>query len=199
MAQAKHKECVRCRLTKPLTEFYKDSRASDGLQSACKECERNRSAYWKNQNKVKRLTQIKAYNAQRDKDKHRIEARVYYEQHKEEILERRTIWRVEKAEHAKAKMREYRRRRRAAKAGQIEHYTAAQWRALCATYGGQCLRCGKIGKLEPDHVIPLSKGGHDTIENIQPLCPSCNKRKHTKTVDYRKSWSGLGLGGSGSV
>jgi 5-methylcytosine-specific restriction endonuclease McrA len=40
-------------------------------------------------------------------------------------------------------------------------------------------------KLTEDHVVPLSYGGTDFVENIQPLCGSCNSKKHVKTVDYR--------------
>lgn len=66
--------------------------------------------------------------------------------------------------------------------------TSREWRRLKAHYNYTCLRCRKREpdiKLCADHVIPLSLGGSNTINNIQPLCVSCNSIKRTKTTDYR--------------
>lgn len=76
-----------------------------------------------------------------------------------------------------------RRRMRVKEAG--GKYTVAQWRELCAKYNHCCLCCGEKKDLSPDHIVPLSRGGTNSIDNIQPLCSICNIRKFTKTTDYR--------------
>jgi hypothetical protein len=44
--------------------------------------------------------------------------------------------------------------------------------------GGRCRQCGYAGPyLEYDHIIPRSKGGRNTIGNIQLLCRQCNLKK----------------------
>lgn len=59
------------------------------------------------------------------------------------------------------------------------------WISLCTSYENRCLCCGEIKPLAIDHIIPLSKGGTNTLDNLQPLCKSCNSKKRDKTIDYR--------------
>lgn len=42
---------------------------------------------------------------------------------------------------------------------------------------GRCRQCGSTQDLHYDHVIPWSKGGANTVSNIQLLCGRCNRRK----------------------
>lgn len=43
--------------------------------------------------------------------------------------------------------------------------------------GGKCVRCDAMDYLEYDHVIPHSKGGANTVSNVQILCRRCNNQK----------------------
>ena len=57
-------------------------------------------------------------------------------------------------------------------------HTLEEWNKLKDSCGDVCIFCGVDDKLTKDHIIPLSKGGTDYIENIQPLCRSCNSKKY---------------------
>ena len=47
---------------------------------------------------------------------------------------------------------------------------------------GRCVRCGAEQELQFDHVIPFSRGGGNTVENIQVLCGPCNRAKGDSIV-----------------
>ena len=42
---------------------------------------------------------------------------------------------------------------------------------------GKCVQCGASDYLEYDHIIPYSKGGASTLNNVQLLCRRCNLAK----------------------
>jgi len=61
--------------------------------------------------------------------------------------------------------------------------TASEWRQCLIAHNFRCVYCGSDEKIEMDHVIPLSRGGPNRIENIAPACRRCNLSKHDKTPD----------------
>jgi len=78
------------------------------------------------------------------------------------------------------------RRNRALFYGAKGIFTQKEFVALCLIWDNKCLCCGRDDVLlVADHIMPLKKGGGNTISNIQPLCKSCNSKKHLKTIDYR--------------
>jgi 5-methylcytosine-specific restriction endonuclease McrA len=60
--------------------------------------------------------------------------------------------------------------------------TPAQWTAIRAAWGG-CAYCGELdAALQKDCVLPLSRGGRYTVENVVPACRSCNASKSNDEV-----------------
>lgn len=43
--------------------------------------------------------------------------------------------------------------------------------------GYRCVSCGTSDSLSLDHIIPESKGGCSSIDNLQTMCVSCNSKK----------------------
>lgn len=60
----------------------------------------------------------------------------------------------------------------------VEHdLTDAQWTALQAAWNG-CAYCGATDTaLQRDCVLPISRGGRYTLDNVVPACRSCNTSK----------------------
>jgi len=59
---------------------------------------------------------------------------------------------------------------------------AVSRRAVMARDGGLCQYCG--GRADSiDHVVPRSKGGEHTWENVVAACRPCNSRKEDRLLD----------------
>ena len=64
--------------------------------------------------------------------------------------------------------------------------TAAERREIYDKCDGHCAYCGEYIRYEDmqvDHVMPLRKGGADSIDNMLPACRSCNHYKSTLTIE----------------
>lgn len=72
-------------------------------------------------------------------------------------------------------------------------YLPEEWEDLKRKTNYSCVCCGRREpeiKLCVDHIEPLSKGGINEIQNIQPLCRACNTKKSNKTINFIKSFLG---------
>ena len=62
----------------------------------------------------------------------------------------------------------------------IRKFSDKDKRTAYERQNGICPICGKhheIDEMEGDHIIPWSKGGKTTIDNLQMLCKKCNREK----------------------
>lgn len=62
-------------------------------------------------------------------------------------------------------------------------------RAVYERDGSACTYCGATEDLALDHVVPWSRGGADTVDNLALACRSCNTQKGAKTPE---EWRGRG-------
>ena len=95
-----------------------------------------------------------------------------------EALER---WRSENRDRVRAQSRQASMNRRLWKEASGEGISAAAWLRLVKRFQWRCAYCGEppldAAPLQPDHVVPLSRGGAHSEGNILPACPRCNKIK----------------------
>jgi 5-methylcytosine-specific restriction endonuclease McrA len=186
------KKCSRCGIWKPLEEFDKHFLRR---RSECIVC--RRKYYVAHREEI--LAKMRLYKEQYPDKVRQTEAQ---RRQKEERKEYQRRYREANAERLREYDRRYNRERSEIKAAHSHNrrtrkkqaegtFTAEEWEALKQQYHYSCLCCGKQEpeiRLEPDHVVPLAKGGSNWIANIQPLCKRCNDRKKTNTIDYRPNW-----------
>ncbi len=197
--------CGTCKQWKPRNDFHKDSNRPRGVTGRCKVCalewQRQHSEYlamkakeWRHDNPEKVKESQEKWNA---KNPEKVKARNSRNQKKR--------WQRAKAdpvflEEERRRKREFARvfhkrnptlttekhhKRKARMLGCDGAFTTEEWKRLCDHYGNVCLCCGEQKPLTVDHVVPISLGGANSIDNIQPLCGTCNRAKGVKVIDYR--------------
>ncbi len=76
--------------------------------------------------------------------------------------------------------------RRARKIAAIGTHTRKEWMEKVLMHRWLCSYCGAsltIKTLVKEHVIPLSRGGTDDIQNLAPSCRPCNQSKHALPLE----------------
>lgn len=167
--------CGHCKCEKGMA-FHKDKSRKSGYDCYCCSCRKeiHSASYGKDREHKKSL--VKAW-VKAHPDKHAAYVKSWEAANKDHVNAYRARW--TRANPASRRATEHKRR-------QAEgEFTPQEWLDLCTRYGNVCLACGETKPLTVDHVIPVSKGGSNYIDNIQPLCLTCNQSKGVKSVDYR--------------
>ncbi len=157
-------------------------------RGGCKECKRR----WKQDNPTKQRESDRRWRAANPNKVTEYYHR-YQQANLDKISERNRRTRQANPEYSSQwqkanpnKVVAYQHSRRTRKTQAGGSHTPGEFKDLCNHYGNKCLRCGRDDvKLTADHIRPVSKGGHSNIDNIQPLCTSCNSVKGNKYIDYR--------------
>lgn len=107
----------------------------------------------------------------------------YRETHKEELYLKGKKYREEHRDYFNNKYREHKLAQKAVSDGTV---TLEYERFLLDEQNGKCAYCGcdlnESGK-HLDHIIPISRGGLHTANNVHWTCPTCNLSKGDKLED----------------
>jgi hypothetical protein len=100
------KVCIKCQFNKEESQFSKNKRNKDGIDSMCKQCTsiKNKTLYLKNKESVNKRR--KDYY-QKNKDKENLKSKLYYENNKSDIIENQKQYNEINKEKIKEYHKEY--------------------------------------------------------------------------------------------
>jgi len=192
------KTCTQCKVSKPIDDFPPDRRNPDGKQAKCHVCRAANQRDYARRHPDKKREGDKRYR-QENPEKILQNKRAYAERNREHLNQLSAEWRKANRERRNANVRNYRarnpesyrvtkERHRARKENADGHCTKAEWEGILRRYApdGRCPACGEHRKLTMDHIVPLSLGGSNAPDNLQPLCNRCNATKGKRVIDYRR-------------
>ena len=170
--------CKKCQLEKPIDKFSKESRRASGIRTQCKKCYASYSRDWARKNSDVVNARVRAYH-QKNKDDLNLKRAIRAKKNPEQTNESRNRWARNNPEKIRAsRVKSLHRRRALEKAFNYE----VPVKAIRKMQNSACSYCGASGKIEIDHVVPISKGGRNSEGNLVPACATCNKSKSDKFV-----------------
>ena len=138
---------------------------------------RARSRKWQLENPEKRKEQTARYR-EKHREKRRADSLARYykqmEENPEKVRERRREWKRTEKGRAYQRVANY-RRRSLPMSNEVRDWWLSQRNAVCAY-------CWAAMATEIDHIIPISKGGTNDLDNLVPACRSCNASKNDRTL-----------------
>ena len=179
------KICSRCKIEYPAnTEyFYKDKNGLYGLRSIYKICQKK----YREENKEK-IKKSKSEYYQNNKEKIEEHKRIYRLNNKDKVAKWHKNVQNKNKEKYLEDRRMYSQKRRSILKGLDNNFTEEDW-LYCKKYFNYCCAyCGNANNLTQEHVIPVTKGGTYTKNNIIPACTSCNCSKQNQDMHiwYKK-------------
>lgn len=76
------------------------------------------------------------------------------------------------------------KRRAKKKDAPLNDFNANDWEKSLKHFENECAYCGdKTKKIHQDHVVPIARGGSNTLTNIVPACEKCNWSKGDSLVE----------------
>lgn len=116
-------------------------------------------------------------------EERRARAHQRYVENKDTLLAYQKVWRRENREKWNLICRRNAQRRRAAGNFNLDGWLAKiEEENFCKI----CMKSGEEVNLTIDHIIPISAGGTNELDNIQALCRPCNSRKGNKILTIAK-------------
>lgn len=161
------KLCVKCKrwLDADLKHFHRDKRGKNGLIAVCKRC-RGYEYGIQRLNKVIKKPGYRFCNGCKNLFK------------KEDTVQRgRHNFLCVNCDRNRSKRHAHLRRENKRITPKEFILTVSQWEECKEAFDYKCAYCGSKRKLTQDHFIPLSRGGEYSINNIVPVCLSCNSSK----------------------